>query len=187
MIKLCAAFFAFSVMTAISVPGAFAGSWIKTGAETSRPFGHHAYCKSHPGECAKQREAGMEKLSNSRWKTLVAVNAAVNKAIKPVSDKAKYGRREVWKANVSAGDCEDYALTKRNRLRRAGFKRSNLRLAMVRRGNGEAHTVLVVRTDKGDYVLDNLRGDVRLWNRSGYRFVKIQDGRNASAWVKVGR
>ena len=186
MMKLCTAFFAFSVTTAASVTGAFAGSWIKTGAETSRPYGHDAFCKSNPRECARQSDAGMEKLTGSRWKTLVSVNAAVNKAIRPVSDKAKYGKQEVWKANVSAGDCEDYALTKRNRLARAGFKRSNLRLAMVRRGNGEAHTVLVVRTDKGDYVLDNLRGDVRLWNRSGYRFVKMQDGRNASAWVRVG-
>lgn len=180
-----AAILTLAALLAAPASGASAGSWIKTGSETSRPYGHHAFCKSHPGECATQRESDAERLSKKRWRTMVSVNAAVNKAIKPVSDQAKYGRREVWKANVSSGDCEDYALTKRKRLVRAGFKRSNLRLAMVSRPNGEAHVVLVVRTDKGDYMLDNLNSKVRLWNRSGYRFVKIQDGRNASAWVKV--
>ncbi len=185
MTGLYAAILGVALLVAASATNANAGSWIRTGSETSRPYGHHAFCKSNPGECATQREAGMEKLTNARWKTLVSVNAAVNKAIKPVSDIAKYGKREVWKAGVTSGDCEDYALTKRQRLMRAGFKRSNLRLAMVRQRSGEAHTVLVVRTDKGDYVLDNLRGAVRLWNKSGYRFVKMQDGRNASAWVSV--
>ena len=81
--RLCAAFFAFSVTTAASVTGAFAGSWIKTGAETSRPYGHDAFCKSNPRECARQRDAGMEKLTaygegrTEEWSRLLGLAGAV--------------------------------------------------------------------------------------------------------------
>lgn len=162
-----------------------AGEFISTGAETSKPYGHFNFCKSRPAECAKQAKAGPEKLGGKRWNTLVSVNAAVNKAIKPVSDAKKFGKTEVWAYGGSSGDCEDYALTKRKKLISAGFKRSNLRLTMVRLRSGEAHTVLVVHTEKGDYVLDNLRNDVRLWNSAGYRFVKMQDGANSGNWLSI--
>jgi predicted transglutaminase-like cysteine proteinase len=56
---------------------------------------------------------------------------------------------------------------------------------MARLGNGEAHTVLVVRTEKGDYVLDNLRNDVRLWHAAGYRFLKMQDSVHAGSWLSI--
>jgi predicted transglutaminase-like cysteine proteinase len=162
-----------------------AGEFISTGKETSKPYGHFNYCKSRPRECAKQAKAKPESLGGKRWSTMVAINVSVNKAIKPVSDVKKYGKTEVWAYGGSSGDCEDYALTKRRKLINAGFKPANLRLTMARLGNGEAHTVLVVRTEKGDYVLDNLRNDVRLWHAAGYRFLKMQDSVHAGSWLSI--
>lgn len=162
-----------------------AGEFIATGKATSKPYGHVSFCKSHKSECSKQAQVGPEKLGGSRWNKIVSINASVNKAIKPVSDAKKFGKTEVWAYGGSSGDCEDYALAKRRKLINAGFKPSNLRLTMVRIRGGEAHTVLVVRTEKGDYVLDNLRNDVRLWNSAGYRFVKMQDGANGSNWLSI--
>ena len=37
-------------------------------------------------------------------------------------------------------------------------------MAVVKQANGEGHAVLMVRTDRGDLVLDNQVGSVDLWN-----------------------
>jgi len=41
--------------------------------------------------------------------------------------------------------------------------------------------VLTVRTDKGDYVLDNLTDKVKIWDATGYRFLKRQAIDNTGA------
>jgi predicted transglutaminase-like cysteine proteinase len=51
---------------------------------------------------------------------------------------------------------------------------------------GEGHAVLTVRTNRGEYVLDNLNKDVLPWSKTGYRFVKRQSQRNPNVWVSLG-
>ena len=163
-----------------------AASWLKTGGMTSIPYGHYEFCKTHASECGKQKAAGPAKLDKKRMALLRSVNLKVNRAIRPESDARQYGRSEVWTYSSSSGDCEDYVLAKRAKLIRYGFNAADLRIAMVERRNGEPHAVLVVRTDKGDLVLDNMRDEVLSWERTGYRFIKLQSGTNAAAWVSVG-
>ena len=50
---------------------------------------------------------------------------------------------------------------------------------------GEGHAVLMVRTDRGDYILDNKRNAVLPWYRTGYVFVK-REGSEGSAWASLG-
>ncbi len=45
---------------------------------------------------------------------------------------------------------------------------------MVRDEKTEGHAVLMVRTDKGDYILDNQNKNILLWSKTRYRFVKRQ-------------
>ena len=61
--------------------------------------------------------------------TLKSVNNRVNRAIAPRGD-----RRDEWAINVSSGDCEDYALTKRAALIRGlpEMPVENIRLENVR-------------------------------------------------------
>ena len=47
------------------------------------------------------------------------------------------------------------------------------------------HAVLVVRTDRGDFVLDNMRNKVLLWSDTEYTFLKMQSSRHAAQWVKI--
>ena len=47
------------------------------------------------------------------------------------------------------------------------------------------HGVLVLRTDDGDLVLDNLRDRVLDWRRTGYRFLRMQDPRHPRGWITV--
>lgn len=162
-----------------------AESWLKTGSSTSIPYGHHAYCKSRPSDCGAMRAAAPEALTSARLSTLKSVNASINRSIEAKSDQSLYGKTEVWAYPVKQGDCEDYALAKRARLQRLGFHPANLLLAMAKRPNGEAHVVVVVRTNKGDLVLDNLTDQVQPVSRTRLRFLKIQNARNAADWVRV--
>ncbi len=57
---------------------------------------------------------------------------------------------------------EDYVLAKRRALIQAGISPSALRIAYVKTRGGEGHAILVVKTDRGEFVLDNLNGKVRL-------------------------
>jgi predicted transglutaminase-like cysteine proteinase len=45
--------------------------------------------------------------------------------------------------------------------------------------------VLLVRTDRGDLVLDNQVGSVDLWSQTPYQFIKRQSQANAGQWVDM--
>lgn len=109
-------------------------------------------------------------------KDLAKVTSSVNRSIAYRPDKG-----EVWKANVSAGDCEDYALTKRVRLIRMGYPASALRMAVGYTRKGESHAVLVVVTSDGKLVLDNLNEKVVPLSKSGLR-VRKMDSADPMVW-----
>ncbi len=168
--------------------GPAAGSGLMaTGGLTSQPIGHFQFCKEMPSECAvRSRDAGPTRMTNALWEKIVAVNAAVNSAIKPMSDQEIYGRKEVWTYPVNGvGDCEDYVLEKRRRLNDAGISLSNLLITVVRKRDGEGHAVLTVRTDRGDLILDNLDEEVRLWSDTNYRYLKRQASHHTGRWVSL--
>jgi predicted transglutaminase-like cysteine proteinase len=84
------------------------------------------------------------------------------------------------------GDCEDYVLLKRRMLLQAGWPREALLITVVRDKKDEGHAVLTVKTDKGDYVLDNQAESIVLWSDTGYRFVKRQSQTDPNMWVSLG-
>ena len=47
-------------------------------------------------------------------------------------------------------------------------------MTIVRDLNGAGHAVLTVKTDRGDFVLDNLSDEIRGWSATGYQFYKRQ-------------
>ncbi|WP_244598165.1 transglutaminase-like cysteine peptidase [Pseudohoeflea suaedae] len=165
----------------LTSPAAHASVWLKTGGETSRPYGHVEYCRTHSADCRAQ---SANVLPPANLSMLNHVNRTVNRSIKPMSDIKQFGKREYWTANTNAGDCEDFALAKRRALMARGFKPANLLLTMTRR-RGEAHTVLVARTRDGDFVLDNMLDDVLPVNRTGLGYVKMQSDRNSARWVNI--
>ncbi|MCX7305564.1 MAG: transglutaminase-like cysteine peptidase [Hyphomicrobiales bacterium] len=163
-----------------------AGQPMLTGGLTSQPIGHYEFCKANPAECnTRLRDDGPEHMTGTLWREIAAVSAAVNAAVKPVNDIDLYGKDEVWAYPVGAGDCEDYVLEKRRDLMREGLSLSNLLITVVRKPDGEGHAVLTVRTDQGDYILDNLTDAVRLWNETGYRFLKRQASNHTGRWVTI--
>jgi predicted transglutaminase-like cysteine proteinase len=96
-----------------------------------------------------------------------------------------YGKDEVWAYPKGVGDCEDYVLEKRRTLNSKGLSLSNLLITVVRKPDGEGHAILTIRTDKGDFVLDNLNDVVRQWDNTGYRFLKRQASDHTGRWVSI--
>lgn len=178
---LCAATPAFAFLM-ISLFPAHAASYIREGGATKKPYAHHVFCDRSPRDCRSNPAVEPLALTPSLMKTLAGINQAVNRSITPISDLSQHGKVDVWTAGARAGDCEDYAIAKRRKLIAAGFGAANLRFTMVMQRNGEAHLVLAVRTDQGDLILDNLRDDILPFRKTGYRFVKIQDGQQPREW-----
>jgi predicted transglutaminase-like cysteine proteinase len=164
---------------------AFPASMTITGA-TNQPIGHYEFCKQYSAECDSiADDNGPLRLDESNWKTILEVNYTVNTAIQPMTDQEIYGVEERWAYPRSVGDCEDYVLLKRKMLIKAGISPSDLLVTVVLQPNGEGHAVLTVRTDRGDFVLDNMRNKVLLWAETEYRFLKRQSSDNAGKWVKL--
>ncbi|MCV0394689.1 MAG: transglutaminase-like cysteine peptidase [Rhizobiaceae bacterium] len=165
----------------------FALAAMDTGGVTSQPIGHYEFCKRNPFECSiRPVDRGPHKMTSRVWRDIVSVNLAVNKAIEPKSDYEVHGRDEVWSYPVNGvGDCEDYVLEKRRLLRRRGISLSNLLITVVRKPDGEGHAVLTVRTDKGDYILDNLTDSVKSWDKINYRYLKRQATSHSGRWVSI--
>lgn len=141
------------------------------------------FCMNYPTEC--DTRAG-EELALSRDESLAAldeVNGRVNRSISPTvkSNEPLVAR---WTIGPAAGDCNDYAVTKRHELLAKGWPSSALRLAVVFAPEG-GHLVLVARVKDGDYVLDNLSQVVRPWNETSYAWVSIESTANPKFWVAV--
>lgn len=155
---------------------------------TSAPIGWQQFCRDNPAECrVGPLRAQTVRADRATWAILVRINLHVNAAIEPVTDMDQYGVEEKWTYPVSGqGDCEDYVLLKKRLLVEAGLPASALLVTVVRDLNGDGHAVLTVRTDAGDYVLDNENNDIRLWHVTGYRFVKRQSAQDPNRWVTVG-
>jgi predicted transglutaminase-like cysteine proteinase len=162
--------------------------YVSVGATARPPIGWVEFCNENPGECAGAATQARDVVLTAKvWKDLVQVNKWVNDSIKPVTDLEHWGVVERWSyPDDGKGDCEDYVLLKRRMLMQAGWPREALLITVVRDHKGEGHAVLTVKTDKGDFVLDNQAEDVLLWFETGYRFVKRQSQTNPNVWVALG-
>ena len=151
---------------------------------TLAPLAFVKFCMRYPDECRTPRmmfRGGPVKLTAERFATLMNVNRRVNVAIRPQPNLRGVAGEE-WVINPRNGDCNDYAVSKRHQLRALGWPARALILSEVVTGWGEHHLVLVVRTDKGDLVMDSLTGAIRPWSRAQYQWVRAQLPGNPMAW-----
>ena len=180
------------VVVTLTVPAANAASeralFVSVGASSRPPIGWVEFCNEYPRECdTRSMEARDVVLTPKAWKDLLRINKWVNNSIKPVTDLEHWGVVERWNyPDDGYGDCEDYALLKRRLLMQAGWPRQALLMTVVRDKRGDGHAVLTVKTDKGEFVLDNQNEEVLLWSETGYRFVKRQSQSDPNVWVALG-
>lgn len=90
------------------------------------------------------------------YKLAEQVHREVNASVTYKTDAAQFSRPEHWVPAGRYGDCEDYALLKRQKLLDAGWPSSKLSLCTCLVGD-EGHCVLYAETDRGGFILDNLQ------------------------------
>jgi predicted transglutaminase-like cysteine proteinase len=179
-------------LTVLGAPAASASSekpiFVSIGDTSRPPIGWVEFCNAHPKECATRPTPARDVvLTPKAWKDLVRINDWVNETIAPMTDMDHWGVVEKWSyPEDGKGDCEDYVLLKRRMLIRAGWPREALLITVVRDKKGDGHAVLTVKTDKGDFILDNQAEPVLLWSETGYRFVKRQSQSDQNLWVALG-
>jgi predicted transglutaminase-like cysteine proteinase len=158
-------------------------------AEKSKegPPGWAEFCRNYKSECdVKPSDPHKIAVTAEVWDKLVDVNRWANTHIKPTEDRKHWGRINKWYfADDSKGDCKDYVIVKRRMLMEAGLPREALLITIVWTPQEKGHAVLIVRTDKGDYVLDSLFSKIVLWKETPYDYVMRQSQSNPNGWLFI--
>jgi predicted transglutaminase-like cysteine proteinase len=160
---------------------------------TLPPMGHTLFCMRYPDECAvhgvdfRKRNIAM---TTERLNELNTVNRQVNRDIIPQNYTGNLAL-EPWIVSPAAGDCNDFAVTKRHELLAQGWPSHALLLSEVVVADGEHHLILVVRMrDKdtaadADLVLDNLNANLRPVGLIPYQWVRVESPSNPKFWSTV--
>ncbi len=145
------------------------------------------FCQKHSQECQIDRsQPARISLTPEVWATLIRINEHVNSVVLAVTDKDHWGVVDRWDyPDDGMGDCEDIQLLKRKLLVEAGLPHRALRMTVVIDEQGQGHAVLMARTDRGDFILDNKSNIVLSWSKTNYTFVK-RESANGSSWVALG-
>jgi predicted transglutaminase-like cysteine proteinase len=163
-------------------------AYVAVGEAAPAPIGWIQFCEEQPSECKTDEMAPVDvKFSKDAFQNLDRINRYVNDKIKPMSDLEHYGVIEKWAyPDDGYGDCEDYVLLKRRILMQLGWPRSALLITVVRDKKGDGHAILTVRTDKGEFILDNQQNEILPWADTGYRYIKRQSQSDPNIWVSLG-
>lgn len=150
------------------------------------PYAWTDFCQRTPAECrVDTREPERVEMTPKLWKLLQTVNGRANREIEAVTDQDHWDVVDRWDIPTDGkGDCEDYALLKRKRLAEAGVPRRAMPMTVVIDEENAGHAVLMVRTDRGDFILDNKTDAIRPWRRTGYSYIK-RAGQDGPAWVSL--
>jgi predicted transglutaminase-like cysteine proteinase len=162
--------------------------FISLGDVARVPIGWVEFCVAYEPECRTKPTTPRDvMLSTQTWKDLERVNLFVNSHVKPMTDVEHWGVVERWNyPDDGYGDCEDYVLLKRKMLLQAAWPRQALLITVVRDRNGDGHAVLTIKTDKGEFILDNQNPEILLWSETGYHFVKRQSQNDPNNWIGLG-
>jgi predicted transglutaminase-like cysteine proteinase len=152
------------------------------------PIGHSRFCLRYPDDC---RVRGIDfrrrfiAFTARRHEELNQVNRRINREIIAASTPGN-GAFEQWLISPSAGDCNDYAVTKRHELLRQGWPSRALLLSEVVVPTGEHHLILIVRMKDGDMV-HNLHPQIlsAIAASRQYRWVRMEMPQNPRFWARA--
>ncbi|ARN83531.1 transglutaminase [Methylocystis bryophila] len=167
---------------------AYRASFAPVGEEASIPYGWMDFCTRQPQECNQPVLPPQDvALTAKTWKLLEKINAEVNASIEPISNLDHWGTlADHWDYPIDGkGDCKIYALEKRRQLIERGVPRQALLMTIVKDHHNMGHTILTVRTDKGDFILDNLTDEILSWDETGYHFLKRQSQEDPNVWLAI--
>jgi predicted transglutaminase-like cysteine proteinase len=175
-----------ALILGVSTQDSSAGSKMPTRGEAFAPPAFKSFCIKQRALCSTRGKSRVVALTAARKAELERVNTGVNRRIAQRSDLSTTGKPDVWSLPVDRGDCEDIAILKKSELMKLGWPASTLLLTVARSGGG-GHTVLTVRTDVGDLVLDSVTTAIRDWSRTHYRYFARQSQSNGATWERIGK
>jgi predicted transglutaminase-like cysteine proteinase len=143
------------------------------------PLDYTRFCLRHAADCELGVPEAVIDMTPEVETEIRRINRDVNQRIRPVKQTSD------WQIDPAAGNCNDYVVTKRHELLASGLPASALLIAVVRTPAGEGHLVLIVRTDRGDLVLDNLTGEIRRRGDTTYAWLKRQSASHAALWERM--
>lgn len=160
----------------------FASSSMVLGKDVLPPAGYSQACPRIEGLCDETSPVRVV-MDSAKWLKLSEIDEFVNRNTFAMSDKNNWQRSDYWSLpRQGLGDCEDFALEKRRLLIKAGWPKGALSIAYVETWEKTGHAVLVVATNEGDLILDNLNWRIVPWDRAPYVFKTIQSGKG---WKEV--
>jgi predicted transglutaminase-like cysteine proteinase len=163
-----------------------AGTSMNTYGYAFAPPAFREFCQRDETLCSTRGGDGIVELTAALGAELRVVNHSVNTRIRERSDMATAGKADDWRLASTEGDCEDFAITKKKELLERGWPASALLLTVVRpRFSNAGHTVLTVRTSKGDLILDSLAPRVKPWSATSYRFFARQSPHGGKEWERL--
>ena len=118
---------------------------LATGRAVAGPAGWLNWCMAAEGRCAPA--SGPISLAATP-DSLAILDRVQTRGEQRVAAEPEPPGRDLWQADARSGDCEDFALAKRQRLRAAGLPTGAVRLATAALPDGELHAVLTVETDQ---------------------------------------
>jgi predicted transglutaminase-like cysteine proteinase len=191
---------AFAVGAAVSLAAAPDAAALKShdasfapiGETKPTPYGWLHFCAAQSAECEPAPSLPeLVRLTSQAWAELNKINTVVNGQIEPIGDEDHY---RIYEQDIlnwwtypddGKGNCNDYVLMKRKLLIEAGWPKAALLMTVVVDHAGDGHLILMVRTHRGDLILDNMRQEILPWDRTGYRFIKRQSAFDPNAWVSI--
>ena len=182
MFRLAAVLLA--VVVASSAQAGGKSSTMVTAGDAFAPPAFYAFCKKQPRLCSTRGKAKVVQLTSERQALLKSVNASVNRRIRERNDLIGGRATDEWDVPTKEGDCEDFAILKKAELLKRGWSASALLLTVATYG-GRGHTVLTVRTDHGDLILDNRTNAIREWSKTPYKYFARQSQNDASKWTRI--
>lgn len=164
--------------------GPQSGAHLPALKRVSAPIGFDGVCERYAWAC--ENGTATVKSTADLMRLADRVNLSVNRRFDEIADETQYNRPEYWALPTAVGgDCEDFALLKRQELMALGVPGERLMIATVLDRQRRAHAVLVLRTNAGDLVLDNLTNRIMHWTETGYAFLRMQDPSVPSRWNAV--
>lgn len=175
--------------TAVLAQSGVEAAEMREGPQMNGPAAFYELCRRTPADCPAPRAAltpERVRMDEAAAEAIMGVNLATNQSIAPVADFDRYGLGDVWEfPRDGMGDCEDYVIAKRAALLEMGFPESAMLIGVALGTDTPYHAVLLVRTDSGEIVLDNLTDRISLWRDSGLVFVARQSAADPRKWVRV--
>lgn len=143
------------------------------------PLEYVRFCMSYAQQCRAGEPNAVIALTPDMRAAIERVNREVNSKIRPTQDTAP------WRINPAYGNCNDYVVSKRHELMAMGLPASALLIATARTAAGEGHLLLIVQTDQGNLVLDNLASEIRPTRDTSYAWIKRQSASDPRVWEKM--